>query len=289
MGRYASEVAKASNIPLLFTHHTQYDQYTRYVPIIRKRAKKFLYDFLKNFCNKCNLIIAPSQSIQRVIRSYGTKTPIQVVPNGIDIKRFQTVKGISTPRILSRLKPNYKIILYTGRVAREKNIDFIVKALKIAITEYPEVYLVIVGNGSALKSLMKLTARIGLTGQVIFTGKVSYNQITNYYHAADFFMTASKTEVHPLVLLEALASGLPIIAVDAIGTSDIITENKTGYLTREDLDEFAKKIVYLLKNPVRLNMMSEEALRKSKEYSIPATAKKMVKAYKKAQTLLKKK
>jgi len=289
MGRYASEIAKANSIPLLFTHHTQYDQYTRYVPIVRKRAKRFLYGFLKNFCNKCDLIIAPSSSIQRVIKSYGTQTPIQVVPNGIDITRFQEIKDLSTPRILSGLKPNYKIIIYTGRVAYEKNIDFIVKAFKIALTEYPEAYLLIVGPGPALGSLIKLSARIGLTGNIIFTGEVPYNQIRNYYHAADFFMTASKTEVHPLVILEALAAGLPVVAIDAIGTSDIITQNKTGYLTRENLDEFAKKIVYLLKNPVRLNIMSRNAIRKSNDYSIPTTAKKMVEAYKKAQTLLSKK
>lgn len=289
MGRYASEIAKANSIPFLFTHHTQYDQYTRYVPIVRKRAKKFLYNFLKNFCNKCDLIIAPSPSVQRVIKSYGTRTPIQVVPNGIDITRFQETKDLSTPRILSGLKPNYSIILYTGRVAYEKNIDFIVKAFKIAVTEYPEAYLLIVGPGPALQSLIKLSARLGLTGQIIFTGEVPYTQIRNYYHAADFFMTASKTEVHPLVILEALAAGLPVVAVDAIGTSDIITENKTGYLTSENLDEFAKKIVYLLKNPVRLNIMSEQAIKKSRDYSIPSTAKKMQEAYIKTQSLLKKK
>lgn len=284
MGRHANEIAKAHNKPFLFTHHTQYDQYTRYVPILKKGAKKFLYNFLRKFCDKCDIVVAPSLSIKAVIEGYGTKTKVRVVPNGIRVKYFQE-KNLSTPREILRLKPNHRIAIYTGRIAREKNIDFVIKAFKLVTLKYPQVYLLIVGGGTALKRLRRLAIKIGLAGKIIFTGKVPYLQMRNYYRACDFFVTASKTEVHPLVLLEAMAAGLPMVAVDAIGTSDIVSPGKTGYLTREDLDEYAAKILYLLRNPTRLNLMSKNARKASKAYSIINTAKKMVETYKEAQRL----
>ena len=283
MAKYSSEVAKSNNIPLLFTHHTQYDQYTYYVPLLHTKVKKFLYNFLKNFCNKCDLIIAPSLGIKKIInREYKTKTEIEVVPNSIDIKNFRKGLDLSTPRIFSRLKPNYKIILYTGRVAKEKNIEFIIKAFKLAVVKYPECYLLIVGGGPALEKLQRLSVKLGLVGQVIFTGMVPYSQIKRFYNFADFFITASKTEVHPLVLLEAMASGLPMIALDAIGTSDIIEPGHTGYIVRDDITEFSEKILYLLKNPTRLGIMSKNAAKEINFYSIPNMAKKMLGAYQKA-------
>jgi len=283
MGKYASELAKIYNKPLLFTHHTQYDQYTHYVPLFQKKTKKFLYGFLKNFCDKCDLIIAPSLGIKKIIKNeYKTKTEVEVVENSIDIKNFRKEIDTSTPKILLQLKPNYKIILYTGRVAKEKNIEFIIKAFKLAAVKYPESYFLIVGGGPALEKLQRLSVKLGLLGQVIFTGMVPYTQIKRFYNFADFFITASKTEVHPLVLLEAMAAGLPIIAVDAIGTSDIVQPGHTGYIVRDDINEFSEKILYLLKNPTRLAIMSKNAAKEINFYSIPNMAKKMLGAYQKA-------
>jgi glycosyltransferase involved in cell wall biosynthesis len=282
MGRYASEIALANNLPLLFTHHTQYDQYTRYVPIIKESAKHALYNFLKGFCDKCTTIIAPSLGIKKVIKGYGTKTPVEVVPNSIDIKKFKQHVDLSTPKLLQGLDPDYKTIIYTGRVAYEKNIDFIIKAFRLVVSKYPEVYLLIVGGGPAIKSLQKLAFRLDLLGNVIFVGEVPYTQMKRYYHFADFFMTASKTEVHPLVILEAFAAGLPAVAVDAIGTSDTISPGHTGYITRENLDEYAQKVLYLLKNPTRLKVMSANAAKAIYNYSIPKMAKKMLETYKNA-------
>ncbi|TSC90627.1 MAG: group 1 glycosyl transferase, partial [Candidatus Berkelbacteria bacterium Licking1014_96] len=178
MGKYSSEIAISNNIPFLFTHHTQYDQYTHYVPLLRRKAKNFLYGFLKNFCNKCDLIIAPSLGIKKIIKAeYKTKTEIEVVPNSIDIENFRRDADPVVPRIFSRLKPDYKIILYTGRVAKEKNIDFIIKAFKLAAVKYPECYLMIVGGGPAIEKLQRLSVKFGLVGQVIFTDMIPYSQM----------------------------------------------------------------------------------------------------------------
>lgn len=290
MGKYSSEIAAANNIPYLFTHHTQYDQYTHYVPLVQPNAAKFLYGFLKNFCDKCDVIIAPSLGIKKIIKSeYKTKTEVRVVPNSIDIKNFRKGTDLSTPRIFLRLNPNFKIVLYTGRVAKEKNIDFIIKAFKLAVVKYPEAYLMIVGGGPAIESLRRLSIKLGLLGQVIFTDMVPYTQMKRFYNFGDLFITASKTEVHPLVLLEAMAAGLPIIAVDAIGTSDIVQPGHTGYIVREDIEEFGDKILYLLKNPTRLKIMSQNAAKEINFYSIPNMARKMLEAYQEAKAIHQKK
>ncbi|MCX6811232.1 MAG: glycosyltransferase [Candidatus Berkelbacteria bacterium] len=280
MGKYSSEIATANDIPFLFTHHTQYDQYTHYVPLVQPGAAKILYGFLKKFCDKCDVIIAPSAGIKKIIEGeYKTKTKVEVVPNSIDIKNFRKGNDLSTPRILGRLNPDYKIILYTGRVAKEKSIDFIIKAFKIAVVKYPEAYLLIVGGGPAIQPLQRLCVKLGLVGQVIFTDMVPYTQMKRFYNFGDLFITASTTEVHPLVLLEAMAAGLPIIAVDAIGTSDIVQPGHTGYIVRNDIKEFAGKLLYLLKNPTRLKIMSQNAAKEINYYSIPNMAKKMLGAY----------
>jgi 1,2-diacylglycerol 3-alpha-glucosyltransferase len=209
------------------------------VPLVQPDAAKILYGFLKKFCDKCDVIVAPSAGIKKIIEGeYKTKTKVEVVPNSIDIKNFRKGTDLSTPRILERLNPDYKIVLYTGRVAKEKSIDFIIKAFKIAVVKHPEAYLLIVGGGPAIQPLQRLCVKLGLVGQVIFTDMVPYSQMKRFYNFGDLFITASTTEVHPLVLLEAMAAGLPIIAVDAIGTSDIVQPGHTGYIVRNDIKEF---------------------------------------------------
>ena len=286
MGRRAQHLAGEFSKPVLFTYHTQYDQYLAYVPLFKHLAGAALKNYLKKFCDRCTQVIAPSEGIAEVIKKYGTKSPIEVVHNGIAIERFAK-KNLSEPKALEALPKNRKIVLYTGRIAYEKNIDFLVRSFAKTVQMMPNAYLVLVGSGAAEKEIKNLAADLKIEKNMIMTGAVKYDEIPAFYEHADIFSAASKTDVHPLIALEAIAAGLPVVAVKAIGFSDIVKDGETGFLTNEQEKEFAQKIVKLLDNNSLRERMSRLALKDSKNYSIHAAAQNMFEAYKKAISLIK--
>jgi len=284
MGQAALKLAEEFKKPICFTHHTQYSQYETYVPIFKGTFKKWLPGYMRKFCNRCTLIIAPSRGIKKVIEGYRSKTPIEVVPNGVEVERFWE-KNLPKPKEFAGVSPEEKAIIYVGRVAYEKNVDFVVKSFAKVVKAEAAVKLIIVGGGPAFEEIKKMAADLGVSEKIIFTGPIPYEQIRNFYVYADFFVTASKTEVHPLVGLEAMASALPIVALSAIGYDDIVEDGKTGYLSQDNLDEYAEKVVKLLKDPELIKKMSAAAKTASKNYSIEAAAKNMLAAYQKAIAL----
>ena len=287
MASYAHKIARTNNRPLLFTNHTQYDQYIKYVPIFKGLARKSLNWYLRKFCNKCDLIIAPSHGIKKIIVDvYKTKTPVEVVPNGIEIEKFQR-KDLPRPKEISAFDEKTTIALFVGRVCYEKNIDYVIKAFPRVVEKFPDVRLVIVGGGPAFDEFGKLAKNLGIEKNVIMTGPIPYEDIMKYYSHADFFVSASKTEVHPLVGIEAIASGLPIVALSAVGYDDIVRNGYNGYLSRENQEEYVSKIVHLLNNPALVKEMSENALKEADKYSIQTAAKNMLAAYERAISLIK--
>lgn len=281
MARHVIKLAKEYSKPLLFTHHTQYQQYAHLALIFKHQAEEILTSYLRKFCDQCDTVIAPSFSIKKVIESYGTQTPIHVVLNSIDLDYFKK-KNLKKPEIFSKLKPDYKKLILVTRIEKEKNIEFLIKVFKTIFLTHAPVYLIIVGNGTALDYFKNLVKELEIEEKVILTGAAPYEEVSCYYRHADFFVTASKTEVLPLGLIEAQASGLPIVAIDAIGTRDIVEDDKTGYLTKDNLTNFAAKVIRLTNNPQKIKTMSKNALIASKKYSIKACAQEMLKTYEEA-------
>lgn len=288
LARDALKISKKFNIPLIFTHHTQYYQYLPYVPKpLRGMAKRYLDGFLKKFCDNCKAIIAPSTGIKRIIEDYGTKTPVKVIHNGIELEKFQSSKS-PMPEIFKKLKSDYTVILFVGRIAREKNIDFLISSFSKALKEYAKMYLMIIGDGPALNKLKNKSKNLvpsevegsGADSNIIFTGNVPREEIQNYYRAVHIFASASKTEVHPLVGLEAQASGLPIVSLKSVGYEDIIQDGENGYFAEETQSDFANKLIKLASNKNEQKRMSAKTIETSKEHSIEKSVEKMVELYK---------
>jgi len=286
MGQRAMKLARDHNKPFILTNHTQYSQYVERFPFGKRLAKRVLFRYLRKFCDKTTLIVAPSHGIAKVIRNYGTKTKIEVVPNGIEIERFQE-KDLPKPKALEKVEKK-KTIIFVGRVCYEKNIDFLIKSFQKVVKDHPDARLVIVGDGPAFNEFKNLTKELKIEENVIMTGAIPYPEIRNFYPQAEFFVSASKTEVHPMVGIEAVAAGLPIVSLESVGYEDIIRNGKTGYLTSENEDGYAKRIIELLDDPAKVKKMSEESLKESKKYSVKAAAKNMLAAYKKAIKINKK-
>ena len=278
MARLALNTKRKKKIPLVFTNHSQYDQYIKYVPLFKDSAKNLLNAYLKNFCNKCDRIIALSTGIAREIKSYGTKTKIDIVNNGIDVKKFQ--KKFKRPKKYDQIPKDRKIVLHLGRIAHEKNINFLIRSFAKMLIKFPKSHFVIVGSGPALEDTNLLIKKLKIDNNVLVTGPIERELVPSFYQHSDVFASASKTEVHPLVGLEAMASGLPIVTLKSVGYEDIVIHNKTGLFAKEKESDFADKMQMILKNLDLKNTMSKSSRKRSKLFSIQENVRKTLDIYK---------
>lgn len=284
MGQRALKISQEFNIPIIFTNHTQYDQYTHYIPFSKSIVLKSIVKYIIKFTANLDLIIAPAQGIKKKLESYGVKTPIEIVPNGIDTKRFEKeVSKKEINKILERYKLDidWPVLIYTGRIAEEKNLIFLLKAFQELVKDYPETYLMLIGGGVQIDYFTNLIKELNLKENVFITGFIPYEEVQNYLALGKIYVTASKSEVHPLTLLEAMAQGLPPVIIDAPGTGDIVTDMKDGLKTKDNIKDFIKKIQLLLINKKLHNILSKGAKETAEKYSIPETSKRLLEVYEK--------
>ncbi|MGA9193352.1 MAG: glycosyltransferase [Anaerolineales bacterium] len=272
-GRLALRYCRPKNIPIVFTNHTRYDLYAQaYLPMLPDVVgTSFLQAYLPSFCKEVDLVIAPSNGLKKVLRDLDVSTPIDVIPNGVDIGRFEEdIQPI--PREELGVEKDEVLLVYSGRLGPEKNLTFLVRAFAGAQTAYPDTRLMLVGDGPERDNLEDLAARSGLQHKVVFSGMVDHDDVPRYLTAADAFVTASVTEVHPLSVIEALACGLPVVGIDSPGVGDTITDGENGFLCRNDLAAFTAKLTRLIADTQMRNDMSERARSSALEYDIQRTS-----------------
>ena len=279
LGEEGVKWATKLNVPLFFTFHTQYEMYSHYIPLPQDFVKSVSKSVVASFTKKCSVIITPGTAIVDLIKKdYGINKNVIYMRNSIDLDDF---KNPNRQKVRDKygIKENEKLLIYVGRMAPEKNIPFMLDSFK-KISEKNPSKLLIVGEGSELETLKQYAKEHSLQDKAIFTGRVEYKEIPNYYGASDIFIMTSKTEVKPLALLEAMATGLPIIAVSACGASDTIQDGINGYLTSENRDEFSNKVLELLNDEDKLKRMSEESLKIADSYSADKITDKLIELYK---------
>ncbi len=274
---------KKLGIPKILTLHTQYEQYAHYVsPIPERLTHEAIKMIISNLAYKTDCITTPSASMKELIEGYGIKTRIEVIPNAINLIPFKEDDELKRTEIKKRynLKEDDKIILFVGRVASEKSIDKIMKALEITKKrDISKVKLLIVGDGPAVDELKQLTRTLKVEEDVIFTGTVSYEEIQHYYKMAYVFTIASTTETFGIVTIEALASGVPVLAVKAPGAVDILTDGRDGLLVDNDVEKFAKALEKIIRKPELRGKLSQGALKTSEKYSIDTISERMINLY----------
>jgi glycosyltransferase involved in cell wall biosynthesis len=255
------KLGKLLNIPVVETYHTFFEDYLHhYLPWIPKGVAKSLARLIsKKQCNQVDAIVAPSQPMLDVLRSYGISSKAEVIATGLQAYSFAEAEGEAF-RAKYGIAQNRPMLLYVGRVAFEKNIDFLVRKTKLLIAETPEVLLVITGEGPAVASLRALVKTLGLESNVQFIGYLDRNtELNACYKAADIFVFASKSETQGLVLLEAMAQGTPVVAIAELGTASILIEGEGAMIAIEDEAVFAHKVHALLANPVHREYLGERA------------------------------
>jgi len=270
---------------LVFTFHTQYREYTHYFPLPQEAIQDFLKDtvtgWLKDFMRKCQHIIIPSESMKEILtRDYGLLDRYTVIPTGLNLEPYQTADGDNL-----RASENWqddKVLISVGRLAQEKNWETLLKAAGKVYQNHPDLRVVLIGDGPERDALQDLTEELGIAERVTFTGNLPFEEVATYLKAADFFGFASVTETQGLVTMEAMAAGLPVVAVDASGTRDILDDGKQGFLVPNDVDALAASINQLMESPAKMRRFSIKALKKAKTFDVDRLTKKLVNVYEQA-------
>lgn len=285
LGQTAARKAAELDLPLVFTFHTQYWEYTHYIPFPQEAIQDFLknavHRWLREFMQKCQHIIIPSESLKDIlVRDYGLHERYSVIPTGTDLEPFLNADGKSL-----RAENGWQdetVLISVGRLAPEKNWDTLVRAFAKVHEEHPETRLVLIGDGAAKPTLEELAAELGVSERVTFTGALPFQEVPRYLKAADVFAFASVTETQGLVTIEAMAAGLPVVAVDGPGTRDIVEPGKQGFLVENDPDALAKGIHKLLSDPQRIKRSSNSALKKAKTFDVNQLGNQLLGVYEQA-------
>lgn len=283
LGNVAAKKSRQLGVPLVFTYHTHYREYAHYARGLPPNVvKEFLEHWLLNFMRKCHHVVVPSHSIRELLEeSYGLSKRVSVVATGVDASRFARQTQAQARRRLG-LESEGLLVISVGRLAREKNWELLLRAFALALEQAPTARLLVIGGGEERAHLEATCRELAIADHVTFTGSVASNLIAEYYAASDLFCFASLTETQGLVTLEAMASGLPVAAVDANGTRDVLRHGEEGLLGPCDHRELARSLSTLLADGELRRKMGEAGRVTSRRYSITAQASLMESVYREA-------
>ena len=277
LGAEGARWAERLKVPLFFTFHTQYEQYAHYIPFPEEFVKSVSKSVVSSYAKKCSVIITPGTAIVEQLKGYGITKNVVHMPNSINLSSFSNPDG-KMVREKYNIGTNEKLLVYVGRMAQEKNIPMMIDSFSIINDKAPS-RLMIIGEGPELEYFKTYAKDKGLDERIIFTGRVEYDRISEYYGSADAFVMTSTTEVKPLALLEAMASGLPIIAVNACGASDTIINGYNGLLTGESKEEFANAVIKVITDKELLKTMKQNSIKVSEDYSVEKITDKLLILY----------
>jgi len=248
-------------IPVIATYHTFFEEYLHhYVPMLpRSLGRALARRFTLSQCAQLDAIVAPSEPMRALLLAYGVTARIEVIPTGLPADRYVPGDGARFRAAFS-IAADRPLLLYVGRVAHEKNIEFLLQAFLALRRQRPGVMLAIAGEGPAREHLQSMVTHLGLSPDVQFIGYLDRERgLADCYAAADVFVFASRTETQGLVLLEALAQGRPVVSTAHLGTASILQSGCGARVAPEKPDVFAQAIADILDDPVRATRLSAQA------------------------------
>jgi len=278
MGDLAAAFARELQVPLVFTFHTRYHKYAQqYTPIAPEVAGTVMEQIVARYLERCTHIVAPTASIRDfILREYDPSAPVTIVPTPVKLSAYD---ALDPGRILAELSlRDVEVLLYVGRIAGEKGLDFLLHVFARIVAERPHARLLLVGDGPGEGELQKLARELSIGDQVVFCGAVPHSEVPHYAAAADLFVFSSVTETQGLVLIEAMAAGTPIVAVEAPGSKDVLDEGG-GLLVPLGEEAFADAVIDLLRDRGRLKALGGQAARIARRYTIPAATDRLSAAY----------
>ena len=280
-GRLALHYCRPLNIPVIFTNHTRYDLYAQaYLPLLPDTVSEgLLQAYMPSFCEAVNLVVSPSPGMEKILRQLEVDSNIEIVPNGVELTRFIQAESLS--RAEYGFTENDILLIYTGRLGPEKNLDFLLQAFAGVKHAIDNVKLLLVGGGPLKEELEELVKELQVEDAVQFTGLIPYEDMPGYLAMCDAFVTASVTEVHPLSVIEAMGTGLPVMGIHSPGVGDTVEDGKTGFISTEDIAGFTAKLTRLCIQTALREKMGLAAKEAVQKYDISRTTQMMLTYYKK--------
>lgn len=281
IGDMAFRIASKLHVPLIFTYHTQYEKYTHYVPADSDALKRFVIALSVGYANLCDYVFAPSGSLADIIRDRGVESPIEIIPTGVDIdfyksgnrKKFRNEREINN---------NSFVIGFVSRLAPEKNTDFLAHAVSSFVKKQSNSHFMLVGDGPSEFTIQKIFKENGLENRLHVLGTLSGRELVDAYHAMDVFVFASKTETQGMVVSEAMAAGIPVIALDANGVREIVSDHYNGRLLKQENEKkFVNALMwYLMLDEHEKDTLKKNALKTAMEFSKEKCADHAIEIYK---------
>ena len=285
MGDFALRLSRQHAIPLVFTYHTMFEQYVYFLPVQNEGMKRFMVKYAAGYANLTDQVIAPSESVRAILLKRGVRTPMEVIPTGVDLERFAKGDGIAFRR-RHQIPPEAKVIGHAGRLAPEKNLDFLINCMVGALKKDPRAHALIVGLGPSEKMIKDIFKKAGLEKRAHLTGALHYQDLVDSYFAMDVFAFASLSETQGIVLIEAMAAGVPVVALDAPGARDIVKDYHNGrLLSQMDEQSFVDALIWALyRTPEELQTIKQVVRMTIQKYPINVSAKHMLEIYEKIRS-----
>jgi glycosyltransferase involved in cell wall biosynthesis len=274
-------LARWLRLPVIESYHTFFEQYLdKYVPLVPSSWLRLMARrFSAAQCNDVDALAVPSLAMLEILQGYGIRTPAEVVPTGIDLKQFSGGDGARFRKAWD-IAADRPLLVHAGRLAFEKNCDFLLRMLVHVKAEVPDVLLLIAGEGPARKQLEALVRRLDLGEQVRFIGYLDRDgSLEDFYAAGDAFVFASRTETQGLVLLESKALGTPVVSTAIMGTREVLRAGEGCLIAEDDEADFAAKCVRLLTDRALRDELSAKAVSYAQGWSSTAMAHRMLGLY----------
>lgn len=268
LGDTALRIAASKNVPIIFTHHTRYEDYTHYVPFDSPALREIAINLSTEFANLCDGVIAPSESIADLIQKRGVTSPVRVVPTGIDVKAFAAGDGARFRRKF-KIPAKAFVVGHVGRLAPEKNLGYLARAVALFVKQTPGSRFLVVGGGPSEDAIQAEFAKQGVADRLLLAGKHTGRALADAYNAMDVFAFASFSETQGMVLAEAMAAGRPVVALNASGVREVMRPGKNGFMlpARATVKTFAAHLARLHADPKLCRAFSKEARRTAEEFS----------------------
>lgn len=236
LGGTALRMSALRKLPIIYTNHTRYDLYSHYIIQKSDIMKRLALSLTTGYCDLCDAVIAPSKSTADFLVEQNVKSPITVIPTGVNIKPVGDV-DIPTERNRLGIPDNAFVVGHVGRLAQEKNLTYLVNSLVPFLKSNSNAHALIVGGGVMAEPMTEAFEKGGVSDRVHMTGVLTGTELTIAYAIMDVFAFSSKSETQGLVLIESMALGTPVVAIDAAGARDVVENGGNGILLPENATE----------------------------------------------------
>ncbi len=286
IGTFARIIAKQYKIPIVHTYHTMYEDYVHYITKghFQKSSKKLVAYLTLFYCDKTitELIVPTKKAYDLFKKKYNVKRNIHIIPTGIEVERFYkekvSIKELVALRKQVHIDKNDFVYVFVGRLAEEKNVEFLLDITKDLVTKYPKMKLLIIGDGPDKEKYETIVKENHNEQNVIFTGKVPWDMIPTFYQLADVFITASHTETQGLTVIEAMAASLPALCIDDESFRNVVVDGLNGILFK-DKEGAKKALIDLYDHPEERKQMASQARINSDRFSSKYFAEAVLRVY----------